>query len=348
MIPDLKSDDEEGRVQALNRLGVLDTEEEAPFDKIVALIQQVVQVPMCAVSLVDRHRQWFKARRGLDVRQTPRDISFCTHAIRQSKPFVIRDALDDPRFAENPLVTAAPFIRSYAGIPLKTPDGYNVGTLCAIDTKARPFPDAEITILESFAKVVVDQLELRQIASSDYLTGAMSRRAWMEKARTEIERASRHGRPLSLAVFDIDRFKSINDTYGHAAGDRVIQDIARLCMATKRQSDLFGRLGGEEFVLLFPETTVANATFVVDRVRTLFARMPLSFAPQVHVTVSAGIAGLRPAETDLEPLLQRADGALYQAKTNGRNRTVVAPEDQTVRAVGRVKMRCRVDAERNA
>lgn len=321
---DLKRDDEQGRTRALDRLEVLDTAEEQPFEKIVNLVQQVLNVPMCAVSLIDRDRQWFKAKRGLDVSETPRDISFCTHAIQTSEPFIIRDATLDSRFSENPLVTGEPGIRCYAGIPLMTPDGYNVGSLCAIDTRPREFPVSEIAILQSFAHVVVNELELRQIASIDHLTGALSRRAWTEKAEKEIERARRYGHALSLAILDIDRFKSINDTFGHPAGDQVIQRIAEICLEAKRSADFFGRFGGEEFVMLMPETGAAEAERLAERLRVRFADEIFDLGEPVRATISLGVAGLSSDDQDVSHLTERADAALYEAKNGGRNRTVVA------------------------
>ncbi|NKB58184.1 MAG: diguanylate cyclase [Alphaproteobacteria bacterium] len=323
----LKTDDDEGRVRALERYEVLDTDEEEPFENVVKLVQQALKVPMCAVSLLDRQRQWFKARRGLGVRETPRDISFCTHAIQQADAFIVSDAAEHPIFKGNPLVTGEPHIRAYAGIPLKTPDGYNLGSLCAIDDVPRDFQPHEISMLESFAKIVMEELELRQIASSDGLTGALTRRAWRETADTEIKRANRYGRPLSLAIMDIDKFKSVNDTYGHAAGDTVIKHLARLFMDSKRESDFFGRLGGEEFVLLMAETSDVNAQHILERLREEFSAAPIEndAGNQINCSFSAGIAELSEGE-DLDPLLARADQCLYEAKNGGRNRTVL---DQT-------------------
>src|SRR5690349_6483011 len=168
--------DEEGRLAALNRYEILDTPPEAPFEKITSLVQDVLQVPICAVSLVDREQQWFKSIQGLDTRRTPRSISFCTHTIRTDEALIVPDALHDPRFSANPLVLGEPHIRSYAGVPLQSPDGYNVGALCAIDVVPRTFSDAQLAILRSFATLVVDQLELRRIAVRDHLTGALTRR----------------------------------------------------------------------------------------------------------------------------------------------------------------------------
>lgn len=320
MLSDLKCD-ECGRRMALDRLEVLDTAEEKPFEQIVNLVQQVLHVPICAVSLIGHDRQWFKARRGLSVTETPRDISFCTYAIETDMPLIVKDATLDKRFATNPLVTGDPHIRSYAGIPLKTPDGYNIGTLCAIDTCSREFPAHEIAILESFARVVLDQLELRLIASTDALTGTLSRRAWIEKARSEIKRADRYNRPLSIMIMDIDRFKLVNDKFGHPVGDIVIQQLAELAKQTIRDTDVFGRFGGEEFVLIMPETCLTEARQLVERIRVSFSELSINALEGTFSSVSIGVTERYKGELELEALLERADKALYEAKNGGRNQT---------------------------
>ncbi|MDY7523157.1 GAF domain-containing protein [Sphingomonas sp. 10B4] len=159
---------------------MLDTAVEEPFEKIVTLVRTVLAVPMATVTLVDRDRQWFKAKRGLEATETPRSISFCTHTIAQREPLIVEDARSDQRFADSPLVNGPPYIRSYAGIPLRTPEGYNVGALCAMDTRRRGFSPADIAILGNFANIVCDELELRLIARVDYLTGALTRRGFLE------------------------------------------------------------------------------------------------------------------------------------------------------------------------
>jgi len=322
MLTDLKTDDE-GRVRAVDRYEVMDSEEERPFETVVTLVQQILKAPVCVVSILDRDRQWFKARRGIDVTETPRDVSFCTIAIQNDHPLVVSDATIDPRFMSNPLVTGEPYIRSYAGIPLRSPDGYNIGSLCVVDFTPREFPQFEIDILRNFAKVVMDELELRQIATTDVLTGALTRRAWSEKAETAITRARESGDPLSIALFDIDRFKRVNDTHGHAAGDQVIRAMADHVMANQAGSDQFGRYGGEEFVLLMRGADPAEAERRVDAIRAGFEalKIPIGEVEPLSCTVSIGVAGLRPSDS-LHPLVERADRALYAAKTGGRNRVV--------------------------
>lgn len=153
---------EEDRVRELHRYGVLDTGPEAAFDRIVNLAQRIFAVPTVLISLVDENRQWFKARCGLANEETGLEVSFCAHAIRQDGVFVVLDATQDPRFAENELVVGEPFIRFYAGAPLTTPSGYNLGTLCLIDAAPHAEFDKQAqATLRDLAALVVDELELR-------------------------------------------------------------------------------------------------------------------------------------------------------------------------------------------
>jgi len=149
------------RLAALERLDVLDTPPEPIFDSLTELAAQIFRTPIALVSLVDEKRQWFKSCIGLDVDHTSRDISFCQHAIASDEVFVVNDALGDPRFCDNPLVTGPPDIRFYAGAPLITPEGHRLGTLCVIDVVARTFSEAEVSQLRAIAKGVVHALILR-------------------------------------------------------------------------------------------------------------------------------------------------------------------------------------------
>ncbi|MFC3215189.1 sensor domain-containing diguanylate cyclase [Novosphingobium panipatense] len=326
---DAKLQDEEGRMAALERLEVLDTGPEEAFEKIVNLVRTVLGVPMATVTLVDRERQWFKARSGLCAVETPRSISFCTHTIQQREPLVVPDALLDPRFADSPLVQEAPHIRSYAGVPLQTPDGYNVGALCAIDTEPRTFSDGDMAILTNFAHIVVDELELRLIAQRDHLTGALNRRGFMEQAAKEFSRFTRHQRSAALIALDIDHFKIINDQHGHPAGDEVLRQVAQLCTSSMRPSDSFGRLGGEEFALLLPEADGVEAVAAAERFRAAIESHSFDIpgGEKLRVTASLGVSSLDPGIASVEGWFAAADGLLYKAKKNGRNRVCsTAPE----------------------
>lgn len=154
-------DNEEARLARLEQYKILDTPAEDAFDRATRLASKIMGTPIALVSLVDRDRQWFKSRLGLDVPETPRDVAFCAHAIMTTDPLVVGDALQDERFADNPLVNEQPKIRFYAGAPLTTRDGFNIGTLCAIDMEPHAPTDSQIEALQDLAQMVVDELDLR-------------------------------------------------------------------------------------------------------------------------------------------------------------------------------------------
>jgi diguanylate cyclase (GGDEF)-like protein/PAS domain S-box-containing protein len=150
------------RLASLRRMDLLDTAAEPEFDELVELAAAICGTPMGLITLVDEHRQWFKAAQGIGVRETPIDVSFCLHAIRQPGIFVIEDAADDARFAQNPLVLGEPHVRFYAGIPIHSPDGLAVGTLCVVDNKPRTLSQTQTATLHVLGRQVSARLELRE------------------------------------------------------------------------------------------------------------------------------------------------------------------------------------------
>ena len=166
MLEPIKPLDESDRVAELHALSLLDTQPEERFDRLTRIAQRLFGVSIALVSLVDHDRQWFKSRQGLDATQTPRNISFCGHAILADGPFVIEDASADPRFADNPLVTGPLGIRFYAGMPLQGPHGYKVGTLCLIDPKARKFSLEDAAALRDMAALVTHELMNKELSEA--------------------------------------------------------------------------------------------------------------------------------------------------------------------------------------
>ncbi|GGP75940.1 GAF domain-containing hybrid sensor histidine kinase/response regulator [Shewanella ulleungensis] len=154
MEPAKNTIDEANRLQALQHLHLLDSAPEEQFDHMTRFVQAYFNVPICLISLIDKERQWFKSKQGLDVCETGRDESFCGHAIHSSDVFVVENTLSDPRFADNPLVTGEPNIRFYAGYPLQTAGGHRIGTLCIIDSKPRAFSYSDKQHLQDFGKIV--------------------------------------------------------------------------------------------------------------------------------------------------------------------------------------------------
>lgn len=179
-------DDEPARLDALRRYGILDTDHEDAFDDIARLAADICQTPVALVSFVDSDRQWFKARVGFSSRETSRDVSFCAHAILQPGPSVVRDALDDPRFKDNPLVLSAPYIRFYAGSPLVSAEGFNLGTLCVMDRVPRELRPGQVEALRMLGDLAMAMLDMRR--SMAYLAGALEDR---KKDLEELERRLR-------------------------------------------------------------------------------------------------------------------------------------------------------------
>ncbi|HTI87264.1 MAG TPA: sensor domain-containing diguanylate cyclase [Alphaproteobacteria bacterium] len=329
---DDKLTDENGRLSALHRYDLSGTGQDKAFQRIVDLVQTVLNVPMSAVTLIDAERQWIKAGAGMAVGSGPREFAFCNETIKQRGPLAVTDATLDGRFAHNPGVTGAPHIRSYLGVPLTTPEGYNIGSLCAIDTEPRPFDARQAGILSTLAQIVVEQFELRQIARQDAMTGALTRRGLLAEVEKEFLRATRYDRPSALMVIDVDNFRVINDRHGHPAGDAVLVSIANACMSAMRKSDVFGRIGGEEFAMLLPETEADDARDAAERIRHIVESTIVETSSQlIRATVSIGIAPVPAGSEDALAWLSEADIALYEAKQFGRNRVaVVKPRRPTM------------------
>ena len=164
--------EERARLEALRELHILDTEPEEAYDEIARLASYVCHTPTALITFVDSGRQWFKSRVGFAPRETPREVSFCAHAILQPGPLVVTDALDDDRFRDNPLVLEDPYIRFYAGFPLTSAEGHRLGTLCVIDSAKRIlFPDQEAA-LRGLSNVLMALLDARRTVR--YLEGALN------------------------------------------------------------------------------------------------------------------------------------------------------------------------------
>jgi diguanylate cyclase (GGDEF)-like protein len=277
---------------------------------------------MVAISLVGAERQWFLASRGLGgLRETPRSTAFCAHAIAGTGVMVVPDASCDERFRSNPLVLGQPHIRFYAGAPLRSPDGHNLGTLCVLDTTPRPPLEPErLQQLQWLADLVMRELELRRLPLHCPITGLPIRRAFLAIGERELLLARAEHHPLALLCFDIDDFRRINNRWGLRAGDGVLQDFAKLVVSFMREEDYVGRLGDGEFGLLLINTPVDQATAVAEALRAATAHLPgVHTHSDVTLHISGGLSMLAPADRGFHDLLQRSDRALQLAKGNGRD-----------------------------
>jgi diguanylate cyclase (GGDEF)-like protein len=338
------------RLKALHAYGVLDSEAEQAFDDIARLAAVCCEVPIALISLVDRERQWFKARIGIDAPSTPREISFCAHAILQpEKVLVVQDARQDPRFANNPVVKSDPPIIFYAGAPLVAPTGEAIGTLCIADHKARDLSAMQLRMLAGLAAQAVTQLEMRRSlmlleaavesqtryvdqlerqqeellheSSTDPLTGLGNRRAFQDRLEQEYARARAGGGAVGLMILDVDFFKRYNDSFGHPAGDEVLRLLAGIMKSSCRGNDFAARIGGEEFAVVLPGTTRESAYVIAERLRRGVQR---AVWPHRAVTVSVGVALSEAGTEPVSRLTERADVALYHSKRDGRNRVTMS------------------------
>lgn len=311
---------ERDRLAALEQLDMMDGPRDPGFDRIVRLIKDIYGIRIGIVSLIDAHRQWYQSCDGLPFGEVPRDGSFCKYVVLAEEAIIVPDATLDPRFADHPAVTGDLHIRFYAGMPMKTKAGDVIGTLCAIDTEPRNFDARDVNILSELAGAAMDRIELLQTASTDSLTEALTRRAFKVEADQMVTLAQRHAHALSCIVLDIDHFKSINDTYGHAAGDIVLKAVSATCKATLRATDLFGRFGGEEFVVVLPYVDMDGAMATAERLRHALEGLTVDTGNEtISVTASFGVASRSLTGKDIETLLAQADAAMYRAKQEGRN-----------------------------
>jgi two-component system, NtrC family, sensor kinase len=172
---------EAARVAALNRYAILDSEPEESFDDLVTLAAHICQTPMAMLSLVDDHRQWFKSKYGVEIKETPREISVCAHAIQQGDLFVVPDLTKDERFRNNPLVTGDSHLRFYAGAPLMNDDGFALGTLCVLDKEPRELNPEQKEAISALGRLALRQMELRM--NLQLLKDALNDRTREEHAR---------------------------------------------------------------------------------------------------------------------------------------------------------------------
>jgi diguanylate cyclase (GGDEF)-like protein len=325
------------RLAALARLQIMDTAPDPRFDSFVQLAADMYGVQIALVTLVDENRQWFKAAKGLATKQTSRDSAFCAHAILDpGEVLVVEDAATDPRFADNPLVLGDPNIRFYAGAVVRAPTGHPMGTLCLIDRAPRTLDQPGRLRLQELAAGVSALLELhghaanmQRAAMQDGLTG-LANRAMFDARLDQAVTDALGGTPCALLLLDLDRFKAVNDTLGHMAGDSLLREVAARLRRSVREGDLCARFGGDEFaVLLSDPADAAAATSIASRIAESFTEPMLLEGTPTVPQASIGIALCPLDATSPGTLLRAADQALYQVKRSRSGRVVLAEAGDT-------------------
>jgi len=258
--------------------------------------------------------------------------SYCEHVIRHSSRLYVNNAREEPEWQNTPDLEFN--LVNYLGYPVRWPNGDMFGTLCVFDSKPHRYTEKQERLMLQMRNMVEINLELLEknlelenltknlqyLANTDELTGIWNRRAFIAESNKELQRAQRTGRPTCLLMMDLDDFKDINDHFGHEVGDEVLKLFTHSILATKRAYDIFGRVGGEEFAMLLPETRKVEAVELAERLRRRVSE--IFFHKQqtdIAITVSIGVYELAKNDTTILAALSKADKVLYAAKRAGKN-----------------------------
>jgi diguanylate cyclase (GGDEF)-like protein len=309
------------RREAVSRLGILERVGDPALSALVRVASFVAGGTSAAINIFDERYQLRIATAHAPLDVHPAHDAMCRLVVDEGEPIVSTDASTDARFGYSTLVRGPDAVRFYAAVPLRTTDDDAVvGTLCVFDTEAREFDEAHVALLEDLARQVVSQIEfarlaidLGQLAMHDALTGAVNRLLLHDRLVQAFARRRRHGGEVVVMMVDIDNFKSLNDTYGHAAGDAVLRAVAHRLAESVRVEDTIARIGGDEFAVLTELTGGEDANELGERIRGRIAKPMSVGTAEVVLSISLGVAV---ADLDEEPsaALARADDAMYESK----------------------------------
>ncbi|MBX9266399.1 diguanylate cyclase [Chromobacterium violaceum] len=308
------------------------------LEQICQMMESQQPGSMCSVLLLEEDGQSLRFAAGLSLPPAYRKLServavgpsvgSCGTAAHWKRTIVVDDIQTSPLWA-HALHKVQPFgLRACWSMPIFSSDRQLLGTLATYYREPRNPSQEELALAQRITRIIAIALQrdghekqLYRLATQDGLTELNNRRQFIELADREIERSRRHGSRMSVLMMDLDHFKDINDHYGHAVGDEVIRHFSQVCREVLRASDLCGRLGGEEFAAVLPDTGLDDARQVAERLRSLASSARLSaVSGSLGYTVSIGVAERHADETDIDEVLGRADKQLYQAKRDGRNR----------------------------
>ena len=327
------------KIAELHTLDIFYTPLEARFDRVTRMARKSMNVRVAAITLVDKDRQWFKSVEGWDIRELPKSHSLCLQTISKAEPVIIEDMQKDPAYSSHPLVTGGPKFRFYAGFPLIDASGTVVGTLCVYDTKPRSVTPSDVQSLRDAGESAQKELltnELREAqkelvsklgvarrqATLDELTRVWNRRGGLELLKEMLELANRENRVLAACMIDLDKFKIVNDSFGHHTGDQVLRKVTGLIISCLRSDDIVCRYGGDEFLLVLVDTHEDELHSILERMRERIREFPIDTREgPIEMTLSIGAALRKPQQRHItqEMLVESADKALLSAKWAGRD-----------------------------
>ncbi len=325
---------ETDRLATLDSLNILYSPAEERFDRITRITRRVFDAPVALVSLVSQDKQWFKSNQGLADSETPREISFCGHAILQREPLIVQNAEKHPDFADNPLVTSGPQIRFYAGCPVYY-EGTPLGTLCVIDMVPREFKPSDVDALKSLAAWIENELKINRMSVAqmellsklneserrsmlDPVTRVWNRSAMDDVLDTEFARAKRQKTPMALLHVDVANFKGIVDRHGEIAGDEVLREVAQRLRSAVRPHDAIGRIDMHEFLIFLGDCNAVDTKSIAKRISARISDEAFDVEDQeITIRVDIGAASSRTV-TDLmlRKLKDLATAAMYEARKN--------------------------------
>lgn len=304
--------DETRRLETLRGLKLLDTLPEERFDRVTRLAKQVFDTPIALVSLVDADRQWFKSAQGLDVPETPRNISFCGHAILDDQIMIVNDATADERFCDNPLVCDNPNIRFYAGYPLSAPDGSRIGTLCVIDRVPKQITVEQAKLLRELGRMVEEELVDADRATIDPITSLSNRNGYLMVAGHLLSMCTRSEQPATLLLFHFKNLQEIDETLGREAGDAATVELTHQLMSTFRNSDLVSRLASDFFSVLLAGTNLRNVDHVRQRFDEEISRYNRISESRYELQLDIDAISFKPdRHGDARGLLKEAERRIY-------------------------------------
>jgi diguanylate cyclase (GGDEF)-like protein len=310
-----KPTNEQARLDTLRSLNILDSVREERFDRLTRLARRLFNVPIAIVSIVDAEREWFKSSLGVDLTETSREVSFSGHAILGDGLLVIPDTTKDERFYDNPLVVNSPNIRFYAGCPITARNGTKLGTFSIMDHQPRDLSESERELLLDLAGMVEQEIAAAQHETIDELTMLSNRHGFETLAQRALQVCKRSDAPATLLLFNLKNFKLVNDRFGYAEGNRGLIAFSTMLVEIFRESDVIGRIGGDEFVVLLTNTAKTESPDVLVRLgealnnynrlsrrgySLAYTVEAVEYDPEMHHSIGE--------------LLQEADTHMYQSK----------------------------------
>ena len=334
----------------LQLLGVSDAEALQDFDVLARVAAMVTGLPNAFISFADDAYLWTAASTTTQGEKTDRENTFCSLMLSgDSDELVTSNVHQDPRTSAVAARRTGTSITTYAGVQLKNENGEKVGSLCVTGDTERELDAEQLVLLRGLARQAMNLVSLRaakrqlteslqrmtKLATTDGLTGMLTRRAFHDEVNDLGKLVLRQGGEMCLVVVDIDHFKKVNDTYGHASGDAVLKDVAEAIRGGLRSTDRVGRIGGEEFAIAMPFTSLEMCMERIEKLRqSISQRVVKSGGHALSVTISGGVADWRAKDTALDEPLARADEALYRAKSAGRNQIKIAMVKTSAANVG--------------